>query len=63
MKSNSEILLLSHITFISFNYTGVDNVEIDLENKKVLVTTSLTNDTVLNAIKKTGRDVSFIGQA
>ena len=42
---------------------GVESVEVNLENKKVLVVTSLTDDVVLSAIKKTGRDVSFTGQA
>ncbi|KZC12555.1 Copper transport protein ATOX1 [Dufourea novaeangliae] len=34
---------------------GVDNVEIDLKGRKVLVTSTLSSDEVLQVIKKTGK--------
>ncbi|XP_055619437.1 copper transport protein ATOX1 [Toxorhynchites rutilus septentrionalis] len=39
----------------------VEKVDIDLENKKVFVTTNLTSDELLETIKKTGKEVSYIG--
>ena len=41
----------------------MESVEVDLEKKKVLVVSSLPDDVIFSAIKKTGRDVSFIGQS
>lgn len=42
----------------------VQNVRIDLENKKVFVTTSdLTADQILQAIQKTGKTTSYTGVA
>lgn len=40
---------------------GVNGVEINLPERKVLVTSSLTSDEVLNVIKKTGKSCQFLG--
>ena len=40
---------------------GVTKVDIDLPGHKVFVETTLTSDEVFAAIKKTGREVTFIG--
>ncbi|XP_054754829.1 copper transport protein ATOX1-like [Lytechinus pictus] len=40
---------------------GVDNFEINLEQKKVYVSTSLSSDVVLEALKKTGKAITFVG--
>uniref|UniRef100_A0A182UAM4 Copper transport protein ATOX1 n=1 Tax=Anopheles melas TaxID=34690 RepID=A0A182UAM4_9DIPT len=39
----------------------VEKVEIDLDNKKVFVTSSLTADELLETIKKTGKETSYVG--
>jgi len=40
----------------------VENVQIDLENKKVFVTSSQLNaDELLESIKKTGKTTSYVG--
>ncbi|XP_031622689.1 copper transport protein ATOX1 homolog [Contarinia nasturtii] len=42
----------------------VENVRIDLENKKVFVTSAeLSADQLLESIKKTGKNTSYIGLA
>lgn len=40
---------------------GVEKVEIDLGAKRVRVTSTLTSDQVLEAIKKTGKETKFVG--
>ncbi|XP_018336300.1 copper transport protein ATOX1-like [Agrilus planipennis] len=42
---------------------GVENFEIDLENQKVTVTSTLPPEEVLDILKKTGKTVEFIGIA
>ncbi|KAG0171673.1 Cytosolic copper metallochaperone [Apophysomyces sp. BC1034] len=37
---------------------GVENVDIDMDKQEVVVTTTLTRETVLEAIKKTGKEVN-----
>ena len=39
----------------------VSNVDIDLENKKVFVTSAMTPEELTETLKKTGKDVTFIG--
>ncbi|XP_021712632.1 LOW QUALITY PROTEIN: copper transport protein ATOX1-like [Aedes aegypti] len=39
----------------------VEKVDIDLENKKVFVTSTLSSDELLETIKKTGKETSYIG--
>lgn len=39
----------------------VEKVEIDLDNKKVFVTSALPADDLLETIKKTGKETSYIG--
>jgi copper chaperone len=40
---------------------GVDKVDIDLPAHQVLVTSSLDADTLLETIKKTGKETSYVG--
>ncbi|XP_033210412.1 copper transport protein ATOX1 [Belonocnema kinseyi] len=40
---------------------GINNMQIDVPNKKVTVTTSLPADLVLEYLKKTGKSSSYIG--
>lgn len=40
---------------------GVTGVQIDLEGKKVFVTTTLPSEEVLQVIKKTGKPCQFVG--
>ncbi|XP_076176701.1 antioxidant 1 copper chaperone isoform X2 [Ptiloglossa arizonensis] len=40
---------------------GVTNVQIDLEEKKVFVSCTLTSDEVLQVIRKTGKPCQFLG--
>lgn len=49
------------VTNVLTKKEGVDNVQIDLANKKVLVTSSLSSDEVLNVIKKTGKACQLLG--
>lgn len=39
----------------------VSNVDIDLGNKKVFVTSTLTPEELTETLKKTGKEVTFIG--
>ncbi|XP_052860616.1 copper transport protein ATOX1 [Anopheles cruzii] len=39
----------------------VEKVEIDLDNKKVFVTSGLSADELLGIIKKTGKETSYVG--
>ncbi|XP_022663678.1 copper transport protein ATOX1-like [Varroa jacobsoni] len=41
---------------------GVTKVEIDLPNKRVFITSTLTSDQLLEVIKKTGKNCSYIGE-
>ncbi|XP_011307711.1 copper transport protein ATOX1 [Fopius arisanus] len=43
------------------NKSGIEDVKIDLEGKKVFVTSALPSDEILECIKKTGKSTSFIG--
>ncbi|XP_011686759.1 PREDICTED: copper transport protein ATOX1 [Wasmannia auropunctata] len=40
---------------------GVDDIKIDLPNKKVFVITTLGSTEVLETIKKTGKTCKFVG--
>lgn len=40
---------------------GVTDVNIDLQGKKVYVTSTLSSDEVLQVIKKTGKACEFVG--
>lgn len=40
---------------------GIDDIKIDLPGKKVLVTTALSSDEILETIKKTGKTCQFLG--
>ncbi|KAG7198208.1 hypothetical protein KM043_005616 [Ampulex compressa] len=40
---------------------GVNNVKINLQEKKVFVTSTLSSDEVLQALKKTGKATEFVG--
>ncbi|XP_037804689.1 copper transport protein ATOX1-like [Penaeus monodon] len=39
----------------------VSNVDINLETKKVIVTSTLSSDELLETLKKTGKDVTYLG--
>uniref|UniRef100_T1E2W6 Copper transport protein ATOX1 n=1 Tax=Psorophora albipes TaxID=869069 RepID=T1E2W6_9DIPT len=39
----------------------VEKVDIDLDNKKVFVTSSLSAEELLETIKKTGKETSYVG--
>lgn len=39
----------------------VEKVDIDLDNKKVFVTSALSADELLETIKKTGKETSYVG--
>lgn len=47
--------------FILNLFLGVENFKINLEEKKVFVTSTLSPEEVLESIKKTGKTVSYIG--
>ncbi|XP_011647660.1 copper transport protein ATOX1 [Pogonomyrmex barbatus] len=40
---------------------GIDDIKIDLPEKKVHVTTALSSDEILETIKKTGKSCQFLG--
>ncbi|XP_013185631.1 copper transport protein ATOX1 [Amyelois transitella] len=40
---------------------GVDNVAISLPEQKVVVTSSLSSDQLLEVIKKTGKKTTYVG--
>ncbi|XP_065828534.1 copper transport protein ATOX1 homolog [Oscarella lobularis] len=42
---------------------GVENIEIDMEGQKVTVTSTLDSDKLLETIKKTGKECSYVGVA
>ncbi|XP_055536824.1 copper transport protein ATOX1 [Wyeomyia smithii] len=39
----------------------VEKVDIDLDNKKVFVTSNLSSEELLETIKKTGKGVTYVG--
>lgn len=39
----------------------VSNVDIDLQTKKVIVTSTLSSDELLETLKKTGKEVTYVG--
>lgn len=41
---------------------GVDNIDIDLKSQQVSVTSSLSSDELLEVIKKTGKNTTYIGE-
>lgn len=43
-----------------FSCVGVDDIKIDLPGKKVLVTTALGSDEILETIRKTGKTCQFL---
>ncbi|EFN81414.1 Copper transport protein ATOX1, partial [Harpegnathos saltator] len=40
---------------------GIDDIKIDLSGNKVFVTTELSSDEILEAIKKPGKKCQFLG--
>lgn len=59
--SNEPIIILSIFELFIFA-DKVENVKIDLNNKKVYVTSSqLSADQLLESIKKTGKETSYVG--
>ncbi|XP_043506661.1 copper transport protein ATOX1 [Frieseomelitta varia] len=40
---------------------GIGNVQIDLQGKRVFVTSALPSDEILQVIKKTGKACQFLG--
>ncbi|XP_019647395.1 PREDICTED: copper transport protein ATOX1-like [Branchiostoma belcheri] len=40
---------------------GVEKFDIDLEGKKVFVTSSLSSEEILETLKKTGKATSYVG--
>ena len=40
---------------------GVTKIDIDMEGQKVYVESTLSSDDLLATIKKTGREVSYVG--
>ena len=51
-------LIISNVTLIILAVTKTD---INMEQQKVYVTTTLSSDEVLAILKKTGREVTYIG--
>lgn len=47
--------------YLFFIPEKVEKVDIDLENKKVFVTSMLSSDELLETIKKTGKETSYVG--
>ncbi|GBN37395.1 hypothetical protein AVEN_251386-1 [Araneus ventricosus] len=41
--------------------SGVDDFSIDLPNKKVFVTSSLSAGTILETLKKSGKETTYVG--
>lgn len=41
---------------------GIVDWKIELENKRVFVTATLSHDEVLEIIKKTGKETEFVGE-
>lgn len=39
----------------------IEKLDIDLDGKKVYVTSSMTSDALLEVIKKTGKDTVYVG--
>ncbi|XP_077867031.1 copper transport protein ATOX1 homolog [Saccoglossus kowalevskii] len=48
------------VTKVLTRSPGVESVKIDMENQKVLVSSSLPSDEVLTIIKKTGKQCSLV---
>ena len=47
---------------VLFNkYPEVSNIDIDMDNKKVFVTTTVSGEDILAKLKKTGRECSYVG--
>ncbi len=48
--------------FSRYNYfVAVSNTEINMADQRVYVTTTMTADEVLAILKKTGREITYIG--
>lgn len=41
---------------------GVENIDIDLKSQQVSVTSSLSSEELLEVIKKTGKNTTYIGE-
>lgn len=54
-----DLKYFKHINHYVF-YIGIDNIKIDLAEKKVSVTTALDSDEILETIKKTGKTCQFL---
>lgn len=62
--SNTHELVIYFFAFFSSTTDKVQNVRIDLDNKKVFVTSSELNaDQLLEVIKKTGKTTTYVGVA
>ena len=46
---------------IFFISDGIDKIDIDMEKQRVYVTSALSSDELLEAIKKAGKPCSYIG--
>lgn len=64
VKTNLHVMTyvqnISNILRIYVWYIGVNDIKIDLPGKKVLVTTALSSDEILETIKKTGKTCQFL---
>ncbi|XP_012055052.1 PREDICTED: copper transport protein ATOX1 isoform X1 [Atta cephalotes] len=47
-------------TFQSTQIKGIDDIKIDLSEKKVFVTTALNSNEILETLKKTGKTCQFL---
>lgn len=64
-SNRSKCRITYNKTFFLFDFTDkVKNVRIDLDNKKVYVTSEfLSADEILETIKKTGKTTCYVGVA
>lgn len=53
--------IIVSLIYLFFIPEKVEKVDIDLENKKVFVTSMLSSDELLETIKKTGKETSYVG--
>ena len=61
MSSFYSLLFINYLHYVD---KGVDDVKIDLEKKKVFVTSSTLNkDEIFEAIKKAGKETTFVQES
>lgn len=68
LRRHSSIIQVGHKViplkeFVNVCLLGIEHVEVNLAEKKVAVTSSLTADDILKLLKKTGKDVEYISTA